>query len=439
MAAVPKTYAASALATAIRPTVKIGGADVPVFSFTAQLGAYGSVGRFSFETSSEALVKAGFAGAKSLAAQLEQSQAQPPASSPSLPIEIWSNGAYGQPSTRMFGGDVDMARWDFDRDRLMVEGRDYAGRLMDVRIVLNRAYQHMTPSLLAQKLASEVSLAAQIPASSGEHEIGYYLQTTGVGGTGSAGANPVKLANPRPAWDLLTFLARNLGYQVNVTPDQTLHFGPPAKYTGAGYPRVLTYRAPASTANVVPVRALRVDHSPRRNGTFQVLVMSYHPVSTQLISSRVLVLGQAISVTKQGKVPAGIYKGSGGEALRAQIGDKLNGKPVYLYYIHGLTAGQTEQIAEAIALDITKRAFIVHGEIDGDPTLAPQMPVQLAEGVAGALQGYAGRTLTVASVSHQFQMARGNARGGGYVTQFKAFYQPPAPQEAGAAILPPVA
>lgn len=404
----------------IGPHAVVNGKRLPVTAFHATLGAYGSVGTFSFTTAISALAANGFGPDNPLQAYVASATPSMADGSPSLPMQLWTNGAYGQASQAIFGGDIDELTWHFDEDELVVTGRDFAGRLKDYKIVLNQSWVNLTPTQFVQRVASKVNLTLDMPTTpASQTPIGVMMQYAGettpteqfaVGSQQSTEA----WSSPRDVWDIVNFLARELGWAVYATVDQKLYFGPVKTQS----PRVLTWLAPATTS-AVPVRNLRILHQPHRYGTFKVVVMSYHNYFVQMFSSTMLGLEAPLKLSNGKLIGQGVWKNA--NALASSVEE---GKPNYFYFVHGLTPPQIEQLALAITFDIAKRLYTVSGEIDGDPTVLPMEPIQLDDTRGDNLQGYAAKPLMLASVEHTFSMEDG------YLTNFSAWYAPSPPQDA---------
>lgn len=193
---------------------------------------------------------------------------------------------------------------------------------------------------------------------------------------------------------------------------------------------------------MTPVRNLRGTFSPRRNHTFTVVVLSYHPETSQTVNEAVTSVGSDIFVANTtAPVKAGVYAQSAAGQVRNLLGDYLTGKPTYVYRVHGLTPGQAAQKAAAIAADIAKRSFVINGEIDGDPTIVPGLELNFVEQYAGDMIGFANRQMTVTSVTHEYSFPQGgdsgssgDGSGDGYLTRFAALLVKPPP--GAAATLP---
>ena len=97
-----------------------------------------------------------------------------------------------------------------------------------------------------------------------------------------------------------------------------------------------------------------------------------------------------------------------------------------------MTSQQATDLAESLALKIWSRSLIVRGEIDGDPTLTPQMLVTLAEQHQGDLHGFAGKQLNLSSVEHRYELPQGgDGESEGFLTSFTALFLPPIPAAPG--------
>jgi hypothetical protein len=398
---------------------KVNGKAVDVSGWTVKLGSFGSVDAATIETDVEKLKAAGV----DLVALAEKPPTDPATGLPAfVTIEIWAAPAGSSTPIQRFGGDLDYDDWNFDKDNVKLSARGYAGRLMDAKVVLAAdAYRNKTCSQTATIIAKKYGLGIgkiqlSIP---GDPVMGFLYEH----------GDLTRPNLPRYDWDVLVFLAQQVGgVQVFVDFQKNLVFRqtPPVPA-----PRILTWKPPPGS-KATPVRNLQIDHITRRNKTFQVRVMSYDPKTTKLT------LGDAVNVdddadaqilVDSGTTPSkGVFVGSAAGQVRVRLGKSLNGKPVYSFYYHGLDSQHASDLAESLALTIWSRSLIVSGEIDGDPTLTPQMQIQLVENHKGDLQGFAGKKLSLSSVEDRYELPQGgDGESGGYLTSFTALFLPPIP------------
>lgn len=417
--------------------------QLPLETFDVQLAAYGSIGHFSATTAISALADYGWGPDNLLGTAIDNAQPSLSDGSPSYPIKLYATGAYDVVTRLIFAGDIDELSWDFDNDELRITGRDYGGRMRDWMAVLTPSWMNMSYAGFAAAVITGVGLTPKIATSATVNDpIGSLLFAIGennIPGYSRLGYNTAGISdevsafsNPRNMWELLNEVARSVGFIVTVHLDGTVYVGPPGGDSTLDLtPRTFTWFAAENTPNIVPVRKLSVDHGPRQYGTFAVRAFGFHPPSVQVIATQVMAFSgtqasfQSAALGRQ-QISAGVYKSS----VVNQAAE--TGKPNYFFYLPGVKQDRLEQIAVGMAFDIARRLYIVHGEIDGDPTLVPTTPITLAESSPGQLQGYAGKTLHVASVNHTFGMSHDeNGESEGFLTRFRAWYTPPAPSVPG--------
>jgi hypothetical protein len=177
---------------------------------------------------------------------------------------------------------------------------------------------------------------------------------------------------------------------------------------------------------------LEIDHNPRRNLTFRVLVKSYDQTAGQTTSGQAYVVGSNIT-TAGGTVMPGSWGGSDATAISNAVGSgtktSKDAIQLYTFHIDGLTQAQAQARAQAIAADIAKRELVVKATADFIPNLAPSTPATISG--SDLDQEFATHTYYVTSFSHVFKMGRGGAAEFG--THLQLLDMQPA-GEAGAAV-----
>jgi hypothetical protein len=104
--------------------VMIGGTGIRADRWSVSRPAYGVIGGFTAETSSEVLTSANL----DLYQLGQQAKGQ-------IPVHIIvESPIYG--SVTIFGGELDSVDWDFQTDTIRLAGRDWAGILADTKRVL---------------------------------------------------------------------------------------------------------------------------------------------------------------------------------------------------------------------------------------------------------------------------------------------------------------
>lgn len=413
---------------------------VPLETFDITLGAYGSVGRFTCTTAISALASYGWGPHNLLGVEIENSQPYLADGSPSYPIKLYTTGAYDGKLYLAFTGDIDELSWNFDNDKLTITGRDYAGRLLDWKAVLTPKWVNMNYYQFVQAIFQGIKIPptkyhiatqASVNDSLGNILYGLGNEAGQVGKVSYGYAHsglPTETSYfslPEDMWNLLTLVSRAIGFIVTVHTDGTFYVGPQGGDAAVNYgTRTFTWFAPEGTPNVTPVRHLVINHGPRQYGTFVVRGFSYHPPSVQVTKAVAVGLAGSTNATQvsipalaKQQLTAGVYKSG---QIAAAVED---GKPNYFFYYHGQTQTQVERDTLGIAFDIARHLYIVEGEIDGDPSLQVTTPILLSDMSGGNLQGYTTKPLTIAGINHMFDMSGGED--GGFVTRFRAWYEPP--------------
>jgi hypothetical protein len=398
----------------VRSAVLLGGLPepVPVQSWTVTLGAYGSAGMV---TATTAILSQGDTTLPTGLLALMQQQTQ-------TTIDVYV-GRVDDPTrwgtgdlTHVFSGLVDLTQWELETNTLTIRGRDWSSLLMDART--NDTYGNMTPSAIATLFAQQVGLAPQVTPWSTQAGFYYQRDTVHIG------------MIPRQKWDLLLYLARSIGFDVYVTPERQLYFGPPPAPSVP--PVVFSWMTPDAPLGQ-SLLTCKITHSPRRNQTFRVLVKSYHPKTTQVVTGDTIVLGVDVALPTTRTLRAGTYRGQGpaGSTVYNELAASLEGKPVFEFVIPGLTPQQAQDRAEAIAADIARRELVVDASTEGTPGLTTRSVIQF-RGIehparpavwAGIPGGMDSRPFYPQRVVHRFTLGPG-ATAAGFVTEFTALTIP---------------
>ena len=306
-------------------------------------------------------------------------------------------------------GDIDNLRYNYDKMEVQLIGRDLGGRLYDSPVILKGSEEvNRTPLEIAQAFASDTGLSFVGPKT---------LPTMSTVGYKYLSNEAFKSLTPVRKWDFLVQLARNVGFQVYTTPKGELVFAPPDQ---TQQPIVYTWFADPHDTTLAPVKNLRVNYEPRRNKTFQVLILSYHPKTVSLESATTVILDQTIPFFKNKTVKEGFWHGAAGANIRSAFGQRLEGKPVYLFYVQGMTPQECEERADAMAKEISARQYTVEGSITSDLRLTPNAVVQLN----GPIDNFKGQKLYVTGLTYRFGLHYG------LQADFTALFVPPEPQAA---------
>ena len=402
--------------TPVNVLCTFGGQTIPVDEFVIVGGAYGSIGRSRFHTSMSML--------QALKIDLYNLAVS---SGPSVEVQV--KISYGNTTpVRIFGGEYLNTSWDYDQDEVIINARDYLGVLMD---------QHRLPRSLTQDLIkfenvgqsanslgigiTNQTLSNVVTAIANEWGLTPILglQANPVVGTQYGTLDKVFSTVPQSLWQILTNLAIDTGYEVFGTPYKQLYFGQPGE---GQQPLGVSYKAPfqqlvTNNQGIVPCHSVSIEHEPRRNATFTVLVISQDFAKAQPTKGYATVVAPGV----QGFTP-GIQTGAQAVSTNSAMRSAKLQVPLYTFHAEGLTADQAQTKAAAIALDIAKRAVVVSFTIDGYIDVLPTKPVKLY-GMFD--ESFKGLDYYVTAFQHSFRMPRDtNARGSrhsGFVTHIKAW------------------
>ncbi len=390
--------------TSFKPVITINNITVNAFRWHCTTPAYGSIGSVRLYMSREVLSSAGVNLYEIGRAAVGQ-----------VPIHINMMDVTTGVEYKLFGGELDTITVEYDTDTIVIEGRDWAGILIDIKGAIANTYVIQnggqntsisgtpTPCNNAGSLAptgtdstvdgsfmtvdtsvnipnlTPTTLAYTIAIKYGFNPIVYYLPNEPTIGSIIAAAGS-SLTEPRPWWDYLIFAARMMGWSCYVTPDKSLYFGPYDLGTKVNVSWGVT-----PSGEMLPARDMHISYNPRRNSSFLVLVGSYHAASVTQSNAAV---GTLDPQTKKALLEAyphvdvqlGKYTiGSAGApsafALAAYFTNL--GKPVYFYSYPNLTPNQASAKAYELMLDIAKRELILRASVDGNPFIAPLQTVNL--------------------------------------------------------------
>lgn len=396
--------------------VSIGGSGMPIKSFEVTGSSFGSVGHATVTSSISAL------GSLDLFDLTTSSGGI---------TEVYVSASIDGSTTRLFGGEHLSTDWNFDADLVTVHARSWAGALVDQKRILSKigaatqaAFTALAPGrvsaagisnenqqvgAIVAAIAQEFGLAPVLNMTNGNPMVGTLY------GSGSQTFMPV----PQSLWSILNQLARDTGYVVYDTPDRQLVFGEP----GIGVPIIsLGYRQ--ITSGQAPMRNFQIQHNPRRNSTFRVLVVSYDPSKCAINLGRASYVGS--NYAGSNGLPAGLSTGSAAasnDAALAKLGANSTQVPLYTFHHDGLTADQAQTYAGSIATDIAKRELILSATIDGMPGLVPAQKVQVGGMVPGPVSS---STFYLSGYTHRFRMPKPHSasENDGFITQIKGLNIP---------------
>ncbi len=228
---------------------------------------------------------------------------------------------------------------------------------------------------------------------------------------------------PQSLWGFINRLARASGNTVYTTPQKALVFGVP----GAGLePIAITYRSNPIPPGMYGAISLDVEHNPRRNLTFRVLVLSYDPTTSTTTKGQAFVIGSNYSTSEGSTVHAGAWGGTDADNIANAIGtgkgSKKNAVQLYTFHLDGLTAAQAQAQAKSIAADIAKRELIASVKTTCVPTVQPSNPATLGGQINGE---FAAHKYFVTQYNHKFSMGKEGGGEGAFDTHMMMLDEQP--------------
>ncbi len=420
--------------TDIIPEILIGGKSIPILGFEIHMGANGHIGSAKIDTTRQMLRDANI--------DMLQLVSNPGPVETIVNITAETGG-----KVRIFGGEYMAGDWAFDSDQIRLTCRDWAGPLVDEKKVLASVAGKVTSALggsapggssggVNTQNQTVGSIVTQIANMFGLTPVLHLQDNNPIYGALYGSDDTVYMTIPQSLWAVLVQLAKDTGNELYVTPNKELVFGT----AGAGLPHQdISYNqspldAPVSSRSV-PCRNLHVQHNPRRNASFRVIVFSYDPAKKQTVQGKAVVISP--SMAGANGLSAGVSTGNGANEQDTKLAALANQKgaganvniPLYSFHVDGLTAEQANAKAAALAEDISKRELIMHAEMDGLSNLRPTQIFKLSGQVD---EGFKGQTYFVSSFIHYFRMPgrgastgrHGNAHLDGYMTQIHCLNRP---------------
>lgn len=420
--------------------IQIAGHQIPVMDFSITGGAYGSVGHVSMTTSQSLLDSAGVNLFDITAAAPGQTEISMAVQTPPAPAnQSPQGGATPQQSqNKFFGGEYLNAVWDVDNDIVTIKGRDWAGQLLDQKRILTKIakaveaiLRPLAPGRLSaagisnenQKIGDVVTAIA--------NEFGFtpvLNLSEGKGnptiGTLYGSADQVFMPVPQSLWNILNQIARDTGYVVYVTPKKELVFGEP----GAGQKTIiLSHNNFPVPQGETPCKHLKVEHHPRRNSTFRVVIISYDHTQAKPVIGRATYVGP--NYAGQHKLTAGLATGT--DATKADkniaaLDKSVSQIALYTFHLDGLTQQQADLRAGTMAIDIAKRELILSCSVDGLPTILPTQMVNIDQSGKLMPSEFLQPTYFVSTFSHRFTLPKKESAhsDSGWMTTFTALNIP---------------
>lgn len=427
-------------------TVTVGGYIMPFTKFNMTGGAYGSVGHVTITTSFTALKDINLdlfvltSGSPSFVeVDIAVQQQQPGQQGGGYVAQPPAPPSSASASTRIFGGEYLRTEFDLDADTVTIHARDWAGVLVDQKRILTKIGKAVQ-QVVAPLAPGRVTVAG---ISNENQKVGNIISSicaefgfTPVLNLSSGGRNPTVgtlygsadqsfITIPQSLWTIINQLARDTGYDCYVTPKKELVFGEP----GAGLDTLQLVWNTTPQQGQIPCRNTHIEHHPRRNSTFRVLVISYDPTKSQSTLGRATYIGSAYG--GQHGLKAGMNTGQ--DAITADknilalqsAGANLGTSqiPLYSFNLDGLSADQATLRAQAIATDIAKRELILTTTVDGLPSVLPTQMIRLFGDVPAE---FSDPTFYVSAYTQIFSLPQAGSHHaeGGWVTHLTALNIP---------------
>jgi phage protein D len=254
-------------------------------------------------------------------------------------LDLWAAGGeimidiamgIGGAGTSLIQGAVDRVSIDPIRRAVRLDGRDLTARLIEART--QEAFVNRTASEIAETLAARHGLEADITPT--RTKAGRYYQdehdriTLGL------------FSRAMTEWDLLTWLARQEGFDVYVR-GRTLHFHPPAEA-----PR-------AHALSVADVMDLRLDRALHLAREIEVVVKSWNSRQQQ-------------AFTQTARAPGPRGGGAAGQRQRVVLV-----RP-------NLTTEQALQLAQATLRELTRHRLAIRLTMPGETAIMPRDALRLS-------------------------------------------------------------
>lgn len=235
----------------------------------------------------------------------------------------------------MLSGRVDSIQVDMVAGILAIDGRDHTADLIDTKT--QETFANRTASEVAAVIAGRHGLGAEVTATS--TLVGSYYQLE------HDGASMDEFAKATTEWDLLTYLAKQEGFDCYVS-GKTLYF----------QPRTDPLTSDPYVVNWIPI--------PK----------TMNALGLQM--SRALTLARDVEVTVKtwnSKQKKAIVR-----TVKSSAGGKSTGDPQqYVFVRPNLTPDQALKFASAQIAEISKHERVISFEIPGDLVLTPRNILQI--------------------------------------------------------------
>jgi hypothetical protein len=351
--------------------VILNGTEMPVINWSCNLSSAGSISHFDVATSIKYLQTKGI-DVFSLVKNNFSSRIQ---------IYVIKNDS----QKLIFSGIVDQVEGEWHNDLLEIRGRDLSAILRDEFLALSdMQYQNQPISEIVKQIAQKHGF--------GTSKITETSQLAGTQYDAYQSQEYTYSDRPRSFWRTLQLFAQECGFIVYVTPEADLYFGQPGKGSSHSYYWMPTALGAGKSgpSGQPAIKEISINQQARRYSNFTVNVFATdHNNNNQ----------QAFATTQDGK-------GNG---------------VVYNKHPFGLSPENAQQYADAIAADLKRRAITAEVLIDGDASLKVNDKVMFMAANAGDLFSVSNQQLTVAALTHSFQMASyESSEGQGFYTHISA-------------------
>jgi len=237
--------------------------------------------------------------------------------------------------TPLIYGDVDQVAIDLLADTITLSGRDLTHRFIDQKTP--QKWQNLTPSQIAAQLAQQNGLKAQISPTPGNTKAGHFYSV-----------DHVHLTTNETQWDLLTYLAQQLGWVCYVQMD-ALVFGPGGQPGSNDY--IVQAPIPGQPTQTDVVRLAFARNLTVAKGIV-VQVRSWNAK-------------QAKGFTVQAKAQPNVKTALAGK--RPGMSQTIGGDAqVFSYTFPGLTVAEAQGKANALLTEISKQELRVMIDMPGD-------------------------------------------------------------------------
>lgn len=381
-------------------------ADFGIHALTVSCGSYGSAGGCSIDCTIGDEPFSGLPGGLFSAARKHLFIGTKVAIIGSDATLNSPDGTNGKP-VPIFRGILDEATYQLDRDDLRLNFRDNAALAMETDTNA-RAGTSQTIYDLVSTIALQIGPPQVDTGVAQNAYVANDQNTQQKYGTLLAHTGRTYVEKRISAWSFVQKLAKYLGYVAFVRPDGLLYFGP--RTDPSKQPLALVWGGLNAKGDL---ETLQIQHTPARNGAFQVQVASHHIDSGKpTVSTASYVNPEALSF--QGLAREQIVTGETLAQLRASPG--LGQIQVYNFGADGLSPAAAQFEAMGHALDIVSHEIILNGSMPGNTRLQVGLPLRIS---GTGIKAIDGGHFVVVGVEHAFRV------NGGFVTRFRAWQDSP--------------